>query len=485
MILSVHALLKMGVGAAYAETPASISYQRGVIPEKVKSRESYQNPSGLVGLYLPEGTISTGSNAFFQTLGTNGRSCVTCHQPPSGMSLSLRNVRSRLAATRGTDPLFATVDGANCPDALQKVIAAQPSATPLERVRAASSLLLSRGTVRIALPWPPRDATGLLIAPDFDLTITPDLDPAGCNTNPVHGIAAAGAVSVYRRPPSVAQINLKTHRFGSTTAVIPGSLMWDGRSPSLEQQTIEAARVHLQSVQDPTPEQIAQIIDFQGGVFVAQAYDAGAGWLDIDGAHGGPINLRNRLPQVGVGVTFSEYSRWFWRGGKSSSIARGQNIFNALPFNVANVDGFNSAPNAPVLATCSSCHNTIGSGADGLPLRQTSIGVGGSSVFFGGRPAAEDLPRFTLACHSGAVTGFQGTGPIMTNDPGLALITGRCSDIGRFTVPQLRALASREPYFHDGSAKTLDEVIKFYMGRFGIPLAEQQQEDLVNFLLAL
>ena len=34
------------------------------------------------------------------------------------MSISLRNINARFRATRGTDPLFAPVDGANCPDAV-------------------------------------------------------------------------------------------------------------------------------------------------------------------------------------------------------------------------------------------------------------------------------------------------------------------------------------------------------------------------------
>ena len=103
----------------------------------------------------------------------------------------------------------------------------------------------------------------------------------------------------------------------------------------------------------------------------------------------------------------------------------------------------------------------------------------------GGPAAASDLPRFTLTCSSGAKPGFQGRGPIVTNDPGLALIAGKCVDIGKFTVPQLRALAAREPYFHDGSARTLAAVVSFYDQRFSIGLTATEQQDLVNFLATL
>jgi cytochrome c peroxidase len=52
-------------------------------------------------------------------------------------------------------------------------------------------------------------------------------------------------------------------------------------------------------------------------------------------------------------------------------------------------------------------------------------------------------------------------------------------------VPQLRALAAREPYFHDGSARTLAAVVSFYDQRFSIGLTATEQQDLVNFLATL
>ena len=43
------------------------------------------------------------------------------------------------------------------------------------------------------------------------------------------------------------------------------------------------------------------------------------------------------------------------------------------------------------------------------------------------------------------------------------MITGKWADIGRFKGPILRALAARAPYFHNGSAATLEEVVEFYV----------------------
>ena len=70
-------------------------------------------------------------------------------------------------------------------------------------------------------------------------------------------------------------------------------------------------------------------------------------------------------------------------------------------------------------------------------------------------------------------------------DPGRAMISGRCKDIGRFKGPILRGLASRAPFYHNGSGTTLADVVDFYDTRFAIGFTEQQKTDLVNFLNAL
>ena len=72
-----------------------------------------------------------------------------------------------------------------------------------------------------------------------------------------------------------------------------------------------------------------------------------------------------------------------------------------------------------------------------------------------------------------------------TTDPGRALITGKWADVGKFKGPILRALAARAPYFHNGSAATLQDVVQFYDTRFSIGLTAQEKADLVAFLQAL
>jgi len=72
-----------------------------------------------------------------------------------------------------------------------------------------------------------------------------------------------------------------------------------------------------------------------------------------------------------------------------------------------------------------------------------------------------------------------------TTDPGKALISGQCSDISRTKGPILRGLAARAPYFHNGAAANLSQVVNFYNQRFQIGLTSQQMQDLINFLQTL
>jgi len=65
------------------------------------------------------------------------------------------------------------------------------------------------------------------------------------------------------------------------------------------------------------------------------------------------------------------------------------------------------------------------------------------------------------------------------------LISGKCADIGKVKGPILRALAARAPYFHNGSAATLLDVVEFYNQRFNLGFTEQQKRDLVAFLETL
>ena len=89
-----------------------------------------------------------------------------------------------------------------------------------------------------------------------------------------------------------------------------------------------------------------------------------------------------------------------------------------------------------------------------------------------------DMPLYTL---ENITTGER----IQTTDPGRALITGKWADVNKFKGPILRGAVARPPYFHNGSAATLRDVVNYYDGRFSIGFTPQEIDDLVAFLQAL
>ena len=87
------------------------------------------------------------------------------------------------------------------------------------------------------------------------------------------------------------------------------------------------------------------------------------------------------------------------------------------------------------------------------------------------------LPVYSIQCADGK--------RLQTTDPGRGLITGKCADIGKTKGPILRGLAARAPYFHNGSAATLMDVVNFYEQRFSLNFTDQEKLDLVAFLSTL
>jgi len=64
--------------------------------------------------------------------------------------------------------------------------------------------------------------------------------------------------------------------------------------------------------------------------------------------------------------------------------------------------------------------------------------------------------------HNTALYNVDGRGAYPPEDEGLKHITGERRDMGLFRAPTLRNIALTAPYFHDGSAATLDEAIDHY-----------------------
>lgn len=69
-----------------------------------------------------------------------------------------------------------------------------------------------------------------------------------------------------------------------------------------------------------------------------------------------------------------------------------------------------------------------------------------------------------VRCHQGPLLSdnkFYRLG-VSSKDEGLSVVTGKKEDRGKFRTPSLRNIDQTGPYMHDGSKKTLSDVVEFY-----------------------
>jgi cytochrome c peroxidase len=64
-------------------------------------------------------------------------------------------------------------------------------------------------------------------------------------------------------------------------------------------------------------------------------------------------------------------------------------------------------------------------------------------------------------------------------------LTAERSATGNYRTTPLRGLWQHAPYFHDGSAATLNDVVQHYNSHFSLGLTASQQADLVEYLKSL
>ena len=417
----------------------------------------FSNPSGIARTYNVKGAVDF-DNPFFQSLGTNGRSCGSCHQPADGWTIVPAHVQARFEATDGEDPVFRTNDGSNSPNADVSTVDAR---------RYAYSMLLTKGLIRVGIGVPSNAEFELIDADD------------------PYGYASATELSLFRRP------------LPTTNLQFLATVMWDGRETfpgesihfDLSDQANGATLGHAAAINPLTQSQRDAIVNFETGLFTAQSRDHAAGILNAQAGAGGPVALSRQPFYIGINDVLSPGfdKRAFtlfdaWRNLASSerdpyadareAVARGQELFNTRGFTIANVRGVNDALGVAALhGTCTTCHDTpnVGNHSTSLPL---DLGLTAAAV------RTPDMPLYTFRNKT--------TGDVVqTTDPGRALITGQWKHMSVFKGPILRGLGARAPYFHNGFAATLADVVEFYNGRFKIGLSPREKADLIAFLKAL
>jgi hypothetical protein len=394
------------------------------------------------------------------------------------------------------------VDGANCPDARRDDTAAH-------------SLLLKHGVFRISIPFPA----------NAQFTITVIHDPYGCaiTMDPKTG---QEDVSVYRRPLPAANLTfLSSVMSDGRETVLPlgeGDTFLTNLVTDLKQQAADATTGHAQAVSPPTDEQLTGIVSFELGLYTAQSRDRNAGSLREAGAQGGASALSNQEYFPGIndslgsnptGATFNPsamtlFAAWdrpsrpatpedARRDAARRAIGAGERIFDTAPLIITDVRGLNDDPTLgsprTIVAHCSTCHDApnVGDHSLAVPL---DIGTSHavlpsmeSDPHVAAALARLDMPELPVYLISGCPDPADASRitPFYTSDPGRALITGRCADLNRIKGPILRGLAARAPYFHNGAAADLVQVVSFYDERFQMRLTPEQKSDLVAFLSSL
>jgi cytochrome c peroxidase len=249
------------------------------------------------------------------------------------------------------------------------------------------------------------------------------------------------------------------------TAPLDPVLMQDGRQPSLTSQAAGAIHDHAQALTMPSAADLTRIREFQmtDGFFSSPALR--------EFARGGPA------PPLPRGTTAAEQ--------------RGRRFFEDIPPNPANFpeglkDGLCSACHSgPLLNKANQFLQIVVPGA--IPgTRFQTVGV--SEINALGNPARP----FVFTNADGTKT------TVVTPDPGRALITGvgpkddpTFEHMNAFKISPLRGVRNTAPYFHDNSAKTLEDAVRHYALFFQIvtggviDLSEQDQADIVAYLKLL
>ena len=249
------------------------------------------------------------------------------------------------------------------------------------------------------------------------------------------------------------------------TPALDDVLMFDGRQSDLRSQAAAAIHDHAQALVVPSSKELTRLAEFQ---------------------------LTDRF------FSSPEVRRWAEGGaapslpmGTTESQKRGRRFFADLPPNPANF------PEGLKDGLCSSCHSGpllnqanefLQLVVPGAPKGTRFQDVGVSEFNALGNPARP----FVFTNADGTTT------TVVTPDPGRALITGvgpkddpTFEHVNSFKISPLRGVRNTAPYFHDNSAKTLEDVVRHYANFFAfvsngvIVLSDQDQADIVAYLKLL
>jgi hypothetical protein len=236
------------------------------------------------------------------------------------------------------------------------------------------------------------------------------------------------------------------------TPALDPLLMLDGRQPNLIAQAQGAVADHAQAARQPSSKELELIAAFEQ----TPRFFSSIPLLRF--AYAG---VEPKLPS-----------------GRTAAEKRGRRFF---------VD---AAPTGDLKAgVCAACHS-------GPMLNETNEFIPAPPFKRGGRFQSVAVSEFNAAANPSIDFVFRNadgsTTLVSSPDPGRALITGNAQDfesLNAFKIPSLWGVSRTAPYFHDNSARTLDDVARHYATFFGaispIVLTEQDQQDMVAYMKLL
>jgi len=491
-------------------------------PPGLFNLQEFPNDAGKLGVFhvSTDPDVFSSGSSFFGDLGTNQRTCGTCHSLKEGMGLSASSAAQQFirfndpnnvdnsipgqGATNPLDPLFRAFDGSWTVALAQAASKDKKDPDYIDPCIAYNNLI-QHGLIKVVRDIPvgaqftlgsvePGVISGIQIAPE---------DPT--------------KVTVYRRPLPAANLG-RLNEDGTLAQDFTGPVMWDMRErvnvdgftftvrkpfkDALLQQFENATTGHAQLDGAFDPDFTANAVDgvnFEMGLYSAQNSLYGVRTHEADKksnktgpfALGGAQNVEISFLAAPTGKVFDLFDPWATSTDKKKTLVfEGQELFNGTKL-----------LSTGIKAGCQACHSrhNIGSSIGfGGTERDPGFNIGISSntgptgnrltgsqsidpVLFG------KLIKYTLIKTGGPADcgGRLGTKTTwVTTDPGLALTTGLWCDIDKKKTPRLRALHHR-PYFANGAGTDLRRTVELYQGFLGITLTSTEIDKLVAFLEAL
>jgi len=244
------------------------------------------------------------------------------------------------------------------------------------------------------------------------------------------------------------------------TPALDPVLMWDGRHHTLDAQARSAILGHAAATRTPTAKELERIAEFERS---RPFFSSHSLWS---------FAITGRAPVLPHGRTASE--------------KRGREFFDDVPLGKGNSKR----------GTCAVCHSgpMLNETNQFIPVPPRRRGGRFQSIFVSELNAiGNPVQEFIFQMPDGT------TRRVLSPDPGRAAVTGSLDfeHLNAFKIPPLWGVANTAPYFHDNSAKTLEDVMLHYKKFFAavtdpvidgdpaIDLTDQDQQDIIAFLRLL